>query len=67
MEFPVLWSVITYSVLEAPLNSTGYIKKDCELRHKAVWQSPQQVLERAFEYIYIENALYKCNTITISF
>ena len=47
MKFPVLWSGITHSVLGAP---TCYIKKDCELRHKAVWQSPSQ---SAFEYIHI--------------
>ena len=36
----MLWSGTTHSVLGAPVNSTCYIKKkkDCELRHKAVWQ-----------------------------
>ena len=57
MKFPVLWSGITHSVLGAPVNTTCYIKKDCELRRKAVWQSPPQ---SAFEYIHIENELYKC-------
>ena len=44
MKFPVLWSGITHSVLGAPVNTTCYIKKkkDCELRQKAVWQSPPQ-------------------------
>ena len=44
MKFPVLWSGITHSVLGAPVNTTCYKKKDCELRYKAVWQSPPQIV-----------------------
>ena len=54
MKFPVLWSGITHSVLGAPVNSTNYIKKkivNCAIKQSG--KSPQ------FEYIHIENALYK--------
>ena len=60
MEFSALWCGLTHFVLGAPVNSTGKIY-DCELRHKAVWQkSPTK-----FEYIHIENALYKRYILTI--
>ena len=35
-------------------------QKDCELRHKAVWQSPPQSDVKRIWLFYIENALYKC-------
>ena len=35
-------------------------KKDCELRHKAVWQSPPQSVVKRIWLFHIENALYKC-------
>ena len=57
MKFPVLWSGITHSVLGAPVNSSCYIKKivNCAIKQSG----------KVFEYIHIENALYKCITITV--
>ena len=63
MKFPVLCSGITHSVLGAPVTSTCYIKKIVKCAIKQSAKVPHKVLESAFEYIHIENALYKC-TIT---
>ena len=60
----MLWSGITHSVLGAPVNSTCYIKKIVNCAIKQSGKVPNKVLESAFEYIHIENALYKCITIT---
>ena len=65
MKFPVLWSGISHSVLGAPVNSTCYIKRIVNCAIKQSVKVPHKVLQSAVEYIHIENALYKCITITI--
>ena len=55
MKFPVLWSGITHSVLGAPVNTTVTLKKIVNCAIKQSGKVPP-----AFEYIHIENALYKC-------
>ena len=43
------------------------LKKIVNCAIKQSGKVPHKVFYRAFEYIHIENALYKCNSITISF
>ena len=65
MEFPVLWSGLTHSVLGASVNSTGLIKiVNCAIKQFGK-KSRTKCSKSAFEYIYIENALYKCNPLPL--
>ena len=65
MNFSVLWSGITHSVLGALVNSTCDTKKIVNCAINQSGKVPHKVLLSALEYIHIENVLYKCNTITI--
>ena len=51
MKVPVLWSGITHSVLEAPVNSACYIKKIVNCAIKQSGKVAHKVLQSAFQYI----------------
>ena len=67
MEFLVLWSGITHSVLGAHVISTCYIKKIVNCAIKQSGKDPQSVVKRILIYLYGKYPkVYKCYTITIT-